>query len=288
MMRSWLLAMCLLALLTTPTVANNPLDLLGNRDKFFRPQGGAQVPTDLTFRDHNDRLVRLSDYSGKPIILVLAYYRCPMLCPMVFHDLVKALRGVPLDPGTDYTVVVVSFDPNEDRLLQPDTNKLVSAVTRDRYIEEFGRPGTEHGWHFLTGKRDQIEQLQKAVGFFAIWDEQQKQYAHARGLTILSPDWKVSRYFIEGDYSGKSIRQALIDASEGKVSKLSFTDRVVLMCFKYDPSTGKYSLQVLRLIQFGGIVTIVCIVLFWLINWVRGRRAAAVRTNLQPTLPAGV
>src|SRR5262249_26301343 len=132
--------------------AAGPEDLLASKEKFFTPKLGADVPRDLTFRDETGRTVKLGDYGNdKPVILVLAYYRCPMLCTLVLNDLVKGLRGVPFLAGREFEVVVVSFDPRE----KPE----LAAAKKAAYVADYGKPGGEKGWHFLTGEQPEIDRL---------------------------------------------------------------------------------------------------------------------------------
>jgi protein SCO1/2 len=246
----------------------------GPKEKFFTPHLGDQVPLGLTFRDETGKVVRLGDYAGRgPIILVLAYFQCPRLCKLVLEDLVDGLRhrDVPYTAGKDFEVVVVSFDPRE----KPD----LAARHKAAYVERYGRPGSEAGWHFLTGEQAQIDELCAAVGFRAVWDERQKQYAHARGIMVLTPKGVVSRYFLGGYFPPRDLRLALVESSEGKVGALM--DRVLLMCFNYDPREGKYSAAVLRAVRVGGAVTLLLLAGFWLVSW--RRRASRGREPLKKT-----
>ena len=251
-------------LLTAPALAG-PEDLLGSKEKFFTPHLGDRVPLNLTFRDETGKKVTLGDYGKtKPVLLVLAYFRCPMLCTLVLNDVVKGLRGVPFTAGDAFEVVVVSFDAREKPAL--------AKAKKDAYVEEYGRPGDEKGWHFLTGEQPEIDQLMEAVGFRAYWDEQQQQFAHARGILVLTADWMVTRYFLEGTFPPRDLRLALVEASEGRVG--SPMDRILLMCFNYNPSTGRYSMTVLTIVRTAGAVMVALLVGFWLVTWRLGKRAA--------------
>jgi protein SCO1/2 len=253
-----------LTLAAGPTRAN---DLLASGEKFFSPRLGDQVPLDLSFKDEGGRAVRLGDFfEGRPVILVLAYYRCPMLCTLVLNDLVDGLRGVAFKAGEEFEVVVVSFDPRE----KPE----LAAAKKAAYVERYARPGAEEGWHFLTGEQPQIDRLMESVGFRAVWDEKGQQFAHARGIMVLTPGGVVSRYFLGGVFPPRDLRMALVESSQGQVGLPM--DRVLLMCFNYDPSTGKYSTRVLRLVQAGGVLTLASMLLFWGACWLRGRRARAL------------
>ncbi len=258
------LAVAAVLLLTASALAG-PEELLGSKEKFFTPHLGDRVPLDLVFRDETGKQVTLGDYGKtKPILLVLAYYRCPMLCTLVLNDVVKGLRGVPFNAGDEFEVVVVSFDAREKPAL--------AKAKKDAYVEEYARPGGEKGWHFLTGEQPEIDRLMNAVGFRAIWDERQQQFAHARGILILTRDWMVTRYFLEGTYPPRDLRLALVEASEGRVG--SPMDRILLMCFNYNPVEGRYSMTVLNVVRIGGAVTVALLLGFWLVTWRIGKRQA--------------
>jgi protein SCO1 len=262
---AWSLAV--LALASVPGVSRaGGDDLVGAPEKFFTPRLGDQVPLDLTFRDEKGRPVRLGEFLGeKPAILVLAYYRCPRLCTLVLNDLCDSLRQVPFTAGREFEVVVVSFDARETPAL--------AGAKKMAYVESYGRPGGEDGWHFLTGRQPEIDRLMEAVGFRAVWDPEQKQFAHARGILVLTPGGRVARYFLGGYYPPRDLRLALVESSEGKIS--APMDRVLLMCFSYNPSTGRYSAAVLGAVRVGGVLTVLGVVAFWLARWRRGRPAAA-------------
>ncbi len=196
-----------------------------------------QVPLDLAFRDEQGRDVELADYfHGKPVILVLAYYRCPMLCNLVLNGLTQTMRDISFDAGREFEVVTVSFDPRE-------TPEL-AAAKKKTYVDRYGRSGAENGWHFLTGQQESIEPLAHAVGFRYKYDAFRDEFAHASGIVILTPGGKVSRYFYDIKYSPRDVRLGLVEASENKIG--SPIDQVLLFCFHYDPAEGKYGAAIMR------------------------------------------
>jgi protein SCO1/2 len=228
-----------------------------------------QVPLDLEFRDEAGRSVRLGDYfAGRPVILVLAYYRCPMLCTQVLNGLVDGLRGIPLDAGSDFQVVTVSFDPRE----QPE----LAAAKKQSYVESYGRPGAAAGWHFLTGQEPAIAALARAVGFRYTYDPKLDQFAHVSGLMVLTPHGTIARYFYGISHPPRDLRLALVEASANQIG--SPVDRVLLLCYDYDPATGKYTLMALNLVRLGGGVTLLVLGSFLLLAWRHERRRA--RRNL--------
>lgn len=225
-----------------------------------------QVPLDLAFKDETGRDIKLHEYfhQGRPIILVLAYYECPMLCTQVLNGLVTTLRPLKFDVSKEFDVVVVSFDPKETPGLARDKKAA--------YVDDYKRPGTERGWHFLTGSQESIEAITNAVGFKYKYDEAIDQYAHAAGITVLTPEGKVSRYFYGIEYSTRDLRMGLVDASANKIGTLA--DRVMYLCYHYDPSTGQYGLLTMRLLKAGGLLTMATLGTFWAVMIRRERRKA--------------
>jgi protein SCO1/2 len=233
----------------------------------IEPHPGTLVPLDATFRDETGTDVELGRYFGeKPVVLVMAYFRCPRLCTEVLNDLNKGLRGVaPFTAGRDFQVVVVSFDAREKPPL--------AAAKKHSYIEDYGRPGSEDGWHFLTGDQPSIDSLKEAVGFRTVYDAKNDQFAHDSAVMVLTPAGKLSRYLFGLGYNARDLRLALVDSSDGKVG--SVIDHVLLMCFHYDPSTGKYSATVLSIVRVGGVITVLTLLSFWLAVAWRGRRRSS-------------
>jgi protein SCO1/2 len=179
------------------------------------------VPLDIPLIDEAGRAVRLGDYFGKrPVVLVFAYYDCPMLCTQVINGLGSALGVLSLEPGKDFEIVTVSFDPRDT----PATATAKKAV----YLDRYKRPGAAAAWHFLTGAPGSIEQLTKAAGFRYVWDDQTKQFAHPTGVIVLTPEGRLARYLFGIEYGPRDLRLALVEASAGKVG--TPVDAVLLYC----------------------------------------------------------
>lgn len=207
----------------------------------------SQVPLDLVFKDETGRQVKLGDYFGsKPVILTLAYYECPMLCTMVLNGVASTLKPLSFDMGKEFEVVTVSINPKE-------TPEL-AAKKKVSYIRSYGRPGAERGWHFLTGDEENIRKLADAVGFRYVYDPNTGQYAHAGGMMILTPEGKLARYFYGVEYPSNDVRLGLVEASQNKIG--SPVDQVLLLCYHYDPVTGRYGLIISRMLMGGGILTL--------------------------------
>lgn len=222
-----------------------------------------QVPLDLMFRDETGRLVRLREYFGqKPVILSLVYYECPMLCPMVLNGLIRSLRALSFDVGKEFTVLTVSFNPRE--------TPAQAAERKQVALEGYGRAGAASGWHFLTGDESSIRQLTQAVGFRYTYDPETKQFAHASGIMVLTPQGKLARYFYGIEYASKDLRLGLVEASEGKVG--SPVDQVLLLCYHYDPVTGRYSVVIMNVLRLAGLVTVLALGTFMIVMFRRDRR----------------
>ncbi len=231
---------------------------------------GVQVPLDLPFRDESGRAVQLSQYfNGRPVILALVYYECPMLCSQALEGLVRALKVLALEPGRDYTIVTVSFNPRE--------TPKEAAEKKDHYLQLFKRAGAEDAWHFLTGDQPAIQVLTQTVGFHYVYDEVTKTYAHPTGMIVLTPQGKTSKYVYGIDYGPRDVRLALVEASDEKVG--TPVDRLLLYCYHYDPATGKYGLVLMNVLRLAGVLTVACIGGLILILRRREKRmAAAVAT----------
>ena len=227
---------------------------------------GESLPLDAEFKNEDGRVVKLGDYFGKgrPVVLALVYYECPMLCNQVLNGLTGSLKGVSFNAGKEFDVVAVSFDAKEFDKPDLARNKKAS------YMERYNRPGTEKGWHFLTGQQASIDAITKAAGFKYEWDEKSKQFAHASGIMIVTPDGKLSRYFYGIDYSPKDVKFGIIESAENKVG--SVTDELLLYCYHYDPSTGKYGFQILSALRLAGVATLLGMGLMGFIFWRRNKR----------------
>jgi protein SCO1/2 len=216
-------------------------------DLGFAQHPGAQVPLGTEFRDEQNRPVRLGQYfDGRPVVLVLEYLHCPNLCGFVLGNLAQALQVVPQKIGGDYHVVAISIDPRE--------TPADARAAHVKYAPRF--PATQR-WHFLTGTAANVESVAGAVGFRYRYDPSIQQYAHPAGVTILSPNGRVSRYILGLDYRPLDLRLGLTEASADQVS--SPAAQILLLCYCYDPQTGRYSLAVSRLLQGAGLLTVLAI-----------------------------
>ena len=237
------------------------------RDVGIEQRLSEKLPLEAEFRDESGRKVRLGDYfqNGKPTILALVYYECPMLCNMVLNGLTTSLSLVKrLSAGQDFNVVAVSFDPR-------DTPEIAKAK-RAGYLHRYNRPGAEQGWHFLTGDQTNIDLLTKAVGFRYAWDDRQQQFAHASAIMLVTPEGRLARYHFGIEYDPPTLRLGLVEASQNKIG--TAVDQVLLFCFHYDPQAGKYGPAIMNILRALGVATVGLMGGFILWSLRRDRRKA--------------
>jgi protein SCO1/2 len=208
----------------------------------------AQLPMDLMLRDESGRVVRLGQYfnQGRPVLLNFMYYRCPMLCPMVMDGIANGLTELRFDIGKEFDVITVSVDPR-------DTPELAT-MKKETYVKRYGRFGAANGWHFLTGPESAIKKLTGTAGFQYAYDIKMDQFAHGAVLLAVTPQGRVSRYLYGFEYKARDLRLALVEASAGKIGNAS--DAILLLCYHYDPATGKYSRSAMNFVRAGGVATI--------------------------------
>lgn len=239
--------------LVKPVRALTPGDL--SRVK-FEEHPGQQVSRDLVFHDENNRTLALGQlFSQQPLILVLGYYRCPMLCTMTNDGLINALENLRSSVGSDFQVVDLSIDPNE--------TAAAAAEKKALYLRRYGRSGAGVGWHCLVGDEKSIAQLADEVGYGYAYDPQTKEYAHPSGVVVLTPEGKISRYVFGVTFNSTELRDALAAARQGKSG--SVFSQIFLLCYHYNPITGKYGgliLSILRIASVGFVALIGCWVFF--------------------------
>ena len=226
----------------------------------------AQVPLDLSFRDESGAPVTLGQYfsAGKPVVLSLVYYRCPGLCTMTLNGMSRAFKPLQFSAGKEFEVVTVSIDPKE-------TPQLASEKKAE-YVRQYGRAGAAAGWHFLTGDAPAIKRLADAVGFRYVYDPATDQYAHSAGIMVLTPAGRVARYYYGLEYSARDLRWGLVEASEGRIG--SVADTLNLLCYAYDPMSGKYGVPVMRTLRAAAVLTMATLAGFVLLMLRRERTAA--------------
>lgn len=244
----FILLLCLLGGLSAGAVqAQEPLpqDLI--RQVGFDQNLEQQLPLDLAFTDSLGQPVRLGDYfRQKPVILLLGYYECPMLCSLVRNGLFETLQKLDFDVGEEFALVVVSIDPRET----PE----IAEMKRQVSIVEYNRASADNGWHFLVGREESISRLADAIGFRYTYDPKLDQYVHPSGIVVLTPQGKIARYFYGIDFPTQDVRLGLVEAAASKIG--SPIDQLLLLCYQYDPVSGKYTPMIMNIIRIAGFVTV--------------------------------
>lgn len=232
---------------------------------------GEQVPLDLQFTDSTGKKVALGSYfkPGKPVVLALVYYNCPMMCPLTLSRIQDRLNAISYTAGEDFNVVIISFDPL-------NTTKM-AAEAKETYLGGYTKrtPASDAGWTFHTSDPVSVKKLADGVGFPFRFMEESGQYAHPAVLTILTPEGRVSGYLDGLGSDGGELRLALLQASEGKIAK-GIADFFLHRCYRFDSSTGKYTIQAFRVMQLGGLITAMAIATL-LVALRAGERARKMR-----------
>jgi protein SCO1/2 len=234
---------------------------------------GDAVPETLPFKDQDGKAVTLGDYlhGGVPVILTFNYSSCPMLCSLQLTAFVEGLKKLEFTAGKQFRIVTVLLDPKE-------TNDSAHRF-RARYLSQYNRPGAEPGWNFLIGSDATIHALAKSVGFTYNYNEARGEYVHPAAITLLSPDGKVARYLYGLEYPDKTLRLGLVEASEGRVG--TSLDKLVLYCFHYDSSEGRYAPVAARIMQLGGGVSLALLAGFLTILIRRDKKRTLVESTAQ-------
>ena len=230
---------------------------------------GEQLPLETEVVREDGSKIKLGSLfeSGRPVVIAFVYYECPMLCNEVLNGLTGSLKGLSLTAGKDFDVIALSFDARENE--KPELAKNKKAA----YMERYGRPGSEKGWHFLTADQASIDAITRAAGFSYKWDEKSGQFAHAGGVMVVTPQGKMSRYFYGIDYSPRDLKLGVIESADNRVG--SAADQMLLYCYHYDPSTGKYGLAILSVIRFGAVLTLLGLGAMGFVFWRKGKKVSS-------------
>lgn len=231
---------------------------------------GQSIALDVPLVDHTGAQVKLADYfqAKRPVILVLNYYSCPTLCSLVLNGMLDGMRGLEFSVGKEYQLVSVSIDPREkSELAKSKRAAYLTALGTERTSAM-----TDRDWPFLTGSEQNVSGIAKAVGFHYRYDAATNQYAHAAGIFVLTPDGRISRVLYGIQFSARDLRLALVEASQGGIG--SPVDRLLLLCYHYDPQTRRYGLTPMGLMRIGGVLTVVVLGMYLLSAWRRERRAS--------------
>ena len=232
---------------------------------------GVKLPLNLEFKDEDGGTVRLGRYftGDRPVILTLGYYRCPMLCTLVLNSLVDGLRDLPWTPGREFEIVTVSIDPTETPTL--------AKLKKQNYLEEYARPGAADGWHFLTGREENIRKLADTVGFGYRYVQERGQYAHAAAIFVVTPEGRMAKYLYGVVYQPKTVRLALTEAGQGKIG--TTVDQLLLYCFHYDAQEGRYVVAASNIMRLGGATTALVVGLWLAVSWRRAARKKSLERS---------
>ncbi len=244
----------------------------------FEQNLNTQIPLLLPFRDEQGNDVRLADYFGKrPVILIMGYRDCPMMCSQVLSELTRSLKPLTASLGKDFEIINVSIDPRETPAKSDSQRKI--------YTKLYNRPGAISGWHGLTGNQQSIDALAKAIGFKYKFNEKMGSYIHTAGFVMLTPSGRVSRYFFGVEYPARDLKFGLESAAESKIA--SPIDKVVMYCYEYDEKTGKYSFAIMNVIRVLGIATALLLGTFLFAMVRRDRRMGRMTGSTFSELPSG-
>jgi protein SCO1 len=246
----------LIAIFATVAVAEPSAPTPGRPSPFvgigIDQQLNQPIPLDTLFRDEQGNLVPLGKFfHTRPVLLVPMYYQCPMLCSQVLSAMVAGLRPLSIAPGKDFDIVSISFNP-------ADTS-ADAVKNREFYSHRYSTRRGTAGWHFLTGSDDSIHAVMNALGYHYRYDPVTKTFVHASGIMVLTPDGRIARYLYGVDYEPKDLELGLVEASRGKVG--SIADQILLFCYHYDASTGKYTATVLNVLRLGAALTVLILVI---------------------------
>ncbi|HEY6153227.1 MAG TPA: SCO family protein [Candidatus Udaeobacter sp.] len=245
----------------------------------FEQHPGQQISRDLVFRNEKGHALKFGDLLGKrPVILVLGYYRCPMLCTLINDGLINTLENLRANVGADFDVVELSIDPDE--------TPAAAAERKTLYVRRYGRPGAAAGWHCLVGDKKAITQISDEAGYRYVYDPQIKQYAHPSGVIVLTPGGKISRYVFGVTFNSTELRDALAGAKEGRSG--SVVSQIFLLCYHYNPITGKYGpliLSVLRIASAGTLISLMLLVAWMAARDRRARRSIPAQSLSSDGLP---
>jgi protein SCO1/2 len=223
----------------------------------------------------------------KPAVVVLAYYRCPMLCGLVLQGLVAGLKGVGLRLGQDYRVLTVSFDPRD--------TPGAARRKRESVLAGLGGAASDpRAWPFVVGAEPSIRALAGELGIRYAYDPRTDQYAHPAAAVVLTKEGRISRYLYGVEYAPRDLRLALVEAGQGRTGTI--VDRVLLTCYRYDPASRRYGPFVVGFLRIGGALILATVILLVATLFWRGRSAStsvdhggsrALKTALPPPKPPG-
>lgn len=257
-------ACCLFIGLVTPAasqVLTAPPE--GLTDVGVTERRGELLPLEMPFVDSRGDAVRLGQFfdGRRPVVLSFNYASCPMLCKLQLNGLVDSLREIEWDAGEQFRVVSVSIDPSE--------TTSQAAISKQNHLNAYGRPGAGDGWSFLTGSVDSIRATAEAAGFGYRYLPETREYSHAATVLICTPDGRISQYLYGVQFDPQTIRLALSEASAGEIG--SVLDQLLLFCFRYDTSAGRYVPIAWKIMRVGALGTLAALTVLVVPMWFRSR-----------------
>ncbi len=222
---------------------------------------GAQLDLTLPFTNEKGESVPLVDYfhRNRPVLMAMVYYNCPSLCNIHLNALTESLKNLKWTTGRDFDVVAISMDATE-------THDL-AAKKKKNYLEVYGRPDGDSGWHFLVGSKDSVQKISSQLGFKFQWIEETQQFAHAAVAYVVTPDGKISRYLHGVNPDLQTVKLSLLEASNGKIG--SMVEQVLMFCFQFDPKKNKYTLYAWNIMRIGAILMVLLLGVLLVPMWLR-------------------
>ncbi len=229
---------------------------------------GQYLDLKMMVKDDHGNTLPLSTFfqPHKPVLLSPIYYSCPGLCSFHFNGVIDSLKKIDWDPGEKFQVLAFSFDASENAPDKAD----VGAKKKANYMKLYGRPGTENGFHFLTADQSTVDKLMSSIGFKYKWNEKAGEWSHVSAAIMVAPDGKITRYLHGIEFSPQDMKFALNETANGKIGNI--VDSVLLYCFKFDQHQSKYGLQVFRVMQIAGGLTILLLAIWLLPVLYKARR----------------
>jgi protein SCO1/2 len=239
----------------------------------YEPKLGAFLPLETPLVNETGATVSLGSYfpgasERRPVLVIFYYQSCPMLCSLQLESVVASLKGTKYVVNRDFTFLAISMDPN-------DTVEG-SAKAKRKITNAYGQSGSEAGFHFLTGTAENIQKITAAAGYRYYYDEEAKQWAHATGVLLAAPDGRMARFLPGVEPFPRDLQFGLLEASEGRIGTV--VDRVVLYCYQYNESSGRYGAAIMRTLRLSALGTLIVLASFVIFSLRRERKAAASHT----------
>jgi protein SCO1/2 len=176
---------------------------------------------------------------GKPLVIAPVQHHCPNICGLTLEGLRNAVAGQSYRPGRDFELVALGIDPRED--------PAAAETSGQRLAGAAFAPGVAA----LVGPGPQVRQVTNALGYRYAWDPRIGQYAHIAAVAVVTPDGRLARWLYGVAPKASDLHLALTDAGRGRLGGLG--DQIRLLCYHYNPRTGRYSSLVMDLLRGVGV-----------------------------------